>query len=254
MAGERIPGPVCQVERPLWVQNGTTCIAPAHSPIPGGVDFEAAGVHQRISGNAGEAHSRDPVLARFEEAPFGSGGFNEEMSGSILFGVGSELVRVKIPGTSGLYVQFPGAATANGRSPLFILDSAAKRHFRLDYVPNHVTRQIDYQWIEIPAGSGPARRGAPLNGTTRHFRYRGRVLVVAGLADSGSLVTAAKRWRQTARAANRGIATIEPGEGVAIRVVRGLGGYAGDLWVAGPAFDWVEETCFERVPEVIGGD
>jgi len=38
MAGERTPGPVCQVERPVCVQDGTMCIAP--SPAPGPVGSE----------------------------------------------------------------------------------------------------------------------------------------------------------------------------------------------------------------------
>jgi hypothetical protein len=44
MAGKRTPGPVCQVERHVWVQDGTMCVAPAPSPGPVGSGSLRAGL------------------------------------------------------------------------------------------------------------------------------------------------------------------------------------------------------------------
>ena len=38
--------------------------------------------------------------------------------------------------------------------------------------------------------------------------------------------------------------------GVAGCIIGGIGGYVGASWVAGEAYDWVEETFFEPVPEI----
>src|SRR4051812_46507933 len=44
MAGKRTPGPVCQVERPVWVQDGDMCVAPAPAPGPVGSGSPRAGL------------------------------------------------------------------------------------------------------------------------------------------------------------------------------------------------------------------
>lgn len=89
--------------------------------------------------------------------------------------------------------------------------------------------------------------------------------------DLYSIVVAKKRLRQTLKVlagwegAALGAETvgalgaeggtfIEPGGGTAVGailggIVGGIGGYWGASWAAGKAYDYVEETFFERLPE-----
>jgi hypothetical protein len=262
------------------------------SPIPVGLlDPEPPGVCQAQSSEVLEAFSRQPVLGSFVAPPsFGPGQSQDEpVSGSVAVGAGiGSVTRIPVPGTNGLFIELsPRGWTppSGSTSTLFIQDATGGRHLRLDYGYNKSTGGVDYHWNQkgtysefgvsnhTPAGRG----GAALYRGARYFRYGGRVLLVVGAAvDIYSIVVAKKRLRQVARvvAGWAGAAAgckiigaggaaagtfIEPGGGTAVGgfagcIVGGIGGYAGASWVAGQAYDWVEETFFEQVPEVSGGD
>lgn len=208
------------------------------------------------------------------------------ISGSA-FAVGTgiaSVVRIPVPGMSGLHIELsPRGWTPKGgsTSTLFIQDLTGKRHLRLDFGFNKSTGGVDYHWNQkgtfsdfgikdhSPAGSA----GEALFKGARYLRYGGRVLLVVGLAvDVYSIIVAKKRWRQVAKVAAgwagawagcEGVGAlgagggtfVEPGLGTAIGgiggcIVGGIGGYAGASWAAGHAYDWIEETFFEPVPEI----
>jgi hypothetical protein len=58
MAVQRIPGPICQIERPSRVQDGTMCIAP--SPIPGSIGHPLRTAH--LPAPSGTEHLRLPAI------------------------------------------------------------------------------------------------------------------------------------------------------------------------------------------------
>src|SRR5271169_6084949 len=289
MAGERTPGPVCQVERPEWVQDGTMCVAASAAPNPVGLlATNPQGGYEVESSEALQAFSRRPVLGGLPPPPppsVSSPHGNAQTFGSAVSvgaGIGSVL-RIPIPGSKGLFLELSARGwrpKIGSTSTLFIQDVSGSRHLRLDYGYNRSTDQVDYHWnqsgtfeqfgIANHTPAGPAE--AVLYRGARYFRYGGRVLLIAGLAqDVCSIVIAKKRWRQVARVAggwagsaigcelvgSSGAAAgtlIEPGGGTAVGgflgcFVGGIGGYAGMSWAAGHAYDWVEETLFEPLPE-----
>lgn len=196
------------------------------------------------------------------------------------------VVRIPVPGSNGLFIELSprGHVPASGStSTLFIQDPTGKRHLRLDYGYNKNTGRVDYHWNQkgthakfgIPDHAPAGRGGQALYQGAKYFRYAGRVLLVVGAAvDIYSIVVAKKRLRQTIRVAAgwTGAAAgcklvgaggalagtaIEPGGGTAVGgvlgcIAGGIGGYFGASWAAGEAYDWVEETFFEPVPEVPG--
>jgi hypothetical protein len=212
--------------------------------------------------------------------------WNEGVSGSsLVVGTGiSAVTRIPVPGTNGLFVELkPRGWTpkTGSTSTLFIQDVTGKRHLRLDYGFNVKSGTVDYHWNQkgtfsdfkitdhAPAGTA----GEILYSGARYLRYGGRVLLVVGLAlDVYSIVVAKKHWRQVARVAAgwagawagcegvgalgaEGGTLVEPGLGTAVGglggcIVGGIAGYAGASWAAGHAYDWVEETFFETLPEV----
>lgn len=215
----------------------------------------------------------------------GSDANDNGVSGSaFVVGTGiASVARIPVPGSNGLFVELsPRGWTpkTGSTSTLFIQDVTGKRHLRLDFGFNKNSGGVDYHWNQkgtfndfgikghAPAGSA----GEALYQGAKYLRYGGRVLLVVGLAmDVYSIVVAKKRWRQAVRVAAGwagawagcegvgalgagGGSFLEPGLGTAIGgiggcIVGGIGGYAGASWAAGHAYDWVEETFFEKVPE-----
>jgi hypothetical protein len=210
---------------------------------------------------------------------------DEAVSGAVPVGVGApSVVRIPVPGASGLYVELTPRGwrpKTGSTSRLFIQDTTGKRHLRLDYDYNKTTGKVDYHWNQegtrskfgitdhTPTGKG----GEALYKGAKYLKYGGRVLIVAGAAaDAYSIVVAKKKLRQTTKvlagwagatagcklvgAGAAAVGTVvEPGGGTAVGailgcVVGGVGGYAGASWVAEEAYDWVEETFFEPLPEV----
>jgi hypothetical protein len=197
-------------------------------------------------------------------------------------GVGS-VTRIPVPGTEGLFIELTprGYVPASGStSTLFIQDLAGKRQLRLDYGPNKSTGGTNYHWNQkgtfkhmgIPGHTPVGGGGKALYQGARYFKYGGRALLVIGAAiDLYSIVVAKKRVRQALRVAagwtgawagckvvgagGAAVGTfVEPGGGTAVGgfagcFVGGIGGYAGASWAAGHAYDWIEETFFEPVPE-----
>jgi hypothetical protein len=251
MAGKRAAGSVCQWERPVGVDDGTMCVAPTPAPGPvGTLDLDVPRVYRA-------------------EAAVGTGV--------------AAVTRIPVPGSNGLFVEL----TPRGRQPVggststvFIQDGSGRRQLRLDYGYNKKTGGVDYHWnqsgtfdqfgIEDHTPAGPAAEA--LYSGARYFRYAGRVLLVAGAAaDLYSIVVAKQRWRQVARVAGGWVGAeagcqligaggafagtlAEPGLGTAVGALvgcmaGGVGGYAGLSWAAGRAYDWVEETYYETVPE-----
>lgn len=210
---------------------------------------------------------------------------DSSVSGSAaLVGTGvSAVARVPVPGSGGLFVELkPRGWVPKGgsTSTLFIQDVTGKRHLRLDYGYNVKSGKIDYHWNQkgtfnnfgIPDHGPAGAAGEALYRGAKYLRYGGRVLLVVGLAvDVYSIVVAKKKWRQVARVAAGwagawagcegvgalgagGGSLVEPGLGTAIGgiggcIVGGIGGYAGASWAAGHAYDWIEETFFEPLPE-----
>ena len=201
-----------------------------------------------------------------------------------LVGTGvSAVARIPVPGTDGLFVELrPRGWTpkTGSTSALFIPDVTGKRHLRLDFGYNVKTNKVEYHWnqkgtfgnFQVPNHSPAGTLGEVLYQGARYLRYGGRILLVVGVAiDAYSIVMAKKRWRQIARVAAgwagawagcqvvgaagaAGGSFIEPGGGTAAGgiagcIVGGIGGYAGASWAAGRAYDWVEETFFEPLPE-----
>ena len=76
--------------------------------------------------------------------------YEAPVSGKVPYAIGvASVVRIPIPGTGGLCVEFKprGWVPAGGStSSLFFQDTTGKRHLRLDYGWNPATKTIDYHW------------------------------------------------------------------------------------------------------------
>jgi hypothetical protein len=209
-----------------------------------------------------------------------------EIVGQIGVGGLGSLVRIPVPGTNGLAIEFsprgwtpPGGTT----SRLFIQDMAGKRMLRLDYGYNIKTKTIDFHWNQKGVAADfaitnhtPAGRLAQATYKgARYFKWGGRVLVVAAaVADGYSVVVSDRPWRQLAivtggwtgawagcktfGAIGAAIGTAaEPGGGTAIGGVVGcfagsLGGYwAGKTLVTMAINSEAGETVQRTVEELI---
>lgn len=265
--------------------------SPGYTPKPSGANAHDAPpriyqVQNSVTQDAGSTGS----FPAFDDRPGSKALPEETVSGTApLVGTGAaSVVRIPVPGTNGLFIEFTPRFSGNWRpkggvtSTVFIQDSQGKRFLRLDYGPNKSTGGVDYHWNQkgtfgdfgiadhTPAG----RAGAALYEFSRYFKWGGRVLLVAGAAiDIYSIVIAKRRWYQATRVAagwggawagceiagawGAGGGSIEPGLGNIIGgvggcIVGGIAGYAGASWIAGKAYDWVEEIYYERLPEVQG--
>lgn len=174
-------------------------------------------------------------------------------------------------------------------SSIFLQSPDGKNHLRLDYGYNKATGKVDYHWnqkgtfsqfgikdhtpVSSQSQAAIAHKGA------KFFRFAGKAFVVVGAAaDVYSVVVAKKKLRQTARvlsgwggawagcklvgaggaagggalgSAAGGIGAA-PGSAIGGAVgcsIGGVGGYFSFSWAAGEAYDWIEETYFEEVPE-----
>jgi hypothetical protein len=229
-----------------------------------------------LRGHDGRAPVGPPVAAD-SDVHLGTGS-------AVVVGTGMAAVAcIPVPGTNGLFIELKARGwvpKTGSTSTLFIQDGSGKRHLRLDYGYNVKTNTVDYHWnqkgtysdfgIADHTPSGDA--GEVLYRGARTLRYAGRVFLIAGLAmDLYSIVVARKRWRQVARVTagwagswagceslGAGLAAagtaIEPGLGTAIGggvgcIAGGIAGYAGASWAAGHAYDWVEESFFDPVPD-----
>lgn len=205
------------------------------------------------------------------------------ISGSIPVAIGvASKIRIPVSGTNGLAIELtPRGWTPKGgsTSTLFIQDITGKRHLRLDYGYNKVTKTVDYHWNQegtfpefgikthTPAGAG----GEALYSGAKYFRYGGRVLLVAGAAiDIYSIVVSNKPLRKATQVAAGWVGAwggckafgmggayvgtvLEPGLGTAIGgivgcVSGGFIGYEGFSAGAARVYDWAEGTIFTPVP------
>ena len=206
------------------------------------------------------------------------------LSGSIAVGAGlPSVVRIPVPNTGGLHMEFfpRGWVPKDGStSTFFIQDITGKRHLRIDYGFNKTTGKIDYHWnqakvfqeFKIPNHGAAGRGGAILYQGAKYYRYAGRALLVVGVAlDVYSIVVAKKRLRQVARVATAWAVArlgcrivgaggaevgtlVEPGLGTAVGgvggcIIGGAVGYFGGSSFGTAAYDYVEETFFEPLPE-----
>lgn len=85
------------------------------------------------------------------------------MSGKVPYAIGqASVVRIPIPGTDGLCIELRPRGwvpPAGSTSTLFFQDAAGRRHLRLDYGYDPVTKTVDYHWNQ----SGPmSRLGSPV--------------------------------------------------------------------------------------------
>jgi len=194
----------------------------------------------------------------------------------------ASVVRIPIPGTSGLCIELaprgriPGSGST---STLFFQDVTGRRHLRLDYGWNVKTRSVNYHWNQsgTHANFGIADHttvgevGATAYRAARYFRYAGRVLLVAGVAiDAVSIVESDRPLRRAtqvvaswagawlgckvvgaggaelgALASPLGIAA----GGFAGCIVGGAVGYWGAGIAAADVYDWAEGTRFTVLPE-----
>lgn len=255
MAGRAIPGHAGAAQEHEPLDTGTSALMA--TPAPAGSHAPVAGARQTI------------------EIP---------LSGGIPYAVGqASVVRIPIPGTSGLAIEFNprGWVPKTGStSTLFFQDPTGNRHLRLDYGYNPRTKTIDYHWNQkrtfsefgIPdhTPAGPAGRVAYQ--AAKYFKYAGRVLIVAGVViDAISIVQASKPLRRASQvvagwaAAWAGCKLVGAGGaalatpttplgmaavGVGGCIIGGIAGYAGGSLLAGEVYDWAEGTFFTPLPEV----
>lgn len=207
------------------------------------------------------------------------------LSGQVPFAIGqSSVVRIPIPGTNGLCIEFRarGKVPASGStSTLFFQDTTGKRHLRLDYGYNVKSKTIDYHWNQkgtyqqfaIPDHTTTSKLGGAGYRAAKYFRYAGRLLLVVGVAvDVVSIVRASKPIRRASEvvagwatawvgckvvgAGGAAIGTAAgPGPGTAIGgvtgcIIGGIGGYLGGSAIGGIIYDWAEDTVFLTVPQV----
>jgi hypothetical protein len=196
----------------------------------------------------------------------------------------ASVTRIPVPGTNGLFVELsPRNFKGKSTSTLFIQDTAGKRVLRLDFGPNVKSGNIDYHWNQkgtfadfgIQDHTTVGSAGEALYKSAKYLKWGGRALLVVGVAmDLYSIVVAKKKLRQVLRVASGWAGAeagcilvggeaaaagtvVEPGGGTAGGgllgcIVGGIAGYAGASWAAGAAYDWVEETFFEPLPETPG--
>ncbi len=206
------------------------------------------------------------------------------MSGGIPYAIGqASVVRIPIPGTSGLAIELSprGWVPKTGStSTLFFQDVSGNRHLRLDYGYNVRTKTVDYHWNQkrtfsefgIADHAPPGSAGRVAYQAARYFTYAGRVLIVAGLVvDAISIVQASRPLRRASEvvagwaAAWAGCKLVGAGGaalaapttplgmaavGVGGCIIGGIGGYYGGSMLAGEVYDWAEGTFFTPLPEV----
>jgi hypothetical protein len=194
----------------------------------------------------------------------------------------ASLIRIPVPGTNGLCIEFGGrgwSPKGGSTSTLFIQDALGKKHLRLDYGYNVKTGTINFHWnqkgtyaIFGTADHTPVGKvGQVVYKSARYFKYAGRAVALIGAAaDIYSVVTATKPLRQATKvAAGWGGAwagcklvgaggawvgtAVTPGLGTAIGgvagcIAGGFIGYEGASRAAGRLYDW-GEAAFVAVPE-----
>jgi hypothetical protein len=206
------------------------------------------------------------------------------LSGTVPVAAGQgALVRIPVPGTAGLAVEFwaPRSYAGRSTSTLFIQDVAGRRVLRLDYGRNkRLGNAIDYHWNQdrvyrefgIADHTSVGRAGALAYRAARAYRWAGSVLVVVGAAvDLISIVRASNRLRRASEVASAwalawaGCRTVgaggaalgtlvEPGLGTAGGavlgcIVGGAAGYKAGESFGGTVYEWAEGTVFTRLPE-----
>lgn len=195
----------------------------------------------------------------------------------------ASVVRIPIPGTNGLCIEFAprGRVPATGStSTLFFQDLTGKRHLRLDFGFNVKTNSINYHWNQagthanfgISDHTPVGRVGAGVYQAAKYFRYAGRVLLVAGVVmDAVSIVQSDRPLRRASQvvvswaaawvgckvvgAGGAALGTLASPLGTAAGgvvgcVVGGFGGYYGGSVVAADIYDWAEGALFTPLPEV----
>lgn len=208
---------------------------------------------------------------------------NAPVSGGILYAFGSpSLVRIPIPGTNGLCIEFfpRGYVPASGStSTLFFQDITGKRHLWLDYGYNVKTKTIDYHWNQtgthanfgINDHTSLENAGKAAYRAAKYFRYAGRVFIVVGVAvDVVSVVRSSRPLRQ-ATAVVTGWALAWAGckvvgiggavlgtalspigtavGGVGGCIIGGYGGYRSGNALGSAVYHWAE-TVFYPIPQV----
>jgi hypothetical protein len=206
------------------------------------------------------------------------------VSGAIPYAIGqSSIVRIPIPGTDGLCIEFKARGrlpSTGSTSTLFFQDASGRRHLRLDYGFNARTGTIDYHWNQKGTHStfgigdhtlaGPAEKAAYQ--AAKYFRYAGRVLMVVGLAvDAISIVRASRPLRRATQvisgwaaawagcevvgAGGAALGTMASPLGTAVGgiggcIIGGIGGYYGGSTLGGQVYDWAQDTFFTPLPEI----
>lgn len=208
---------------------------------------------------------------------------NLPASGSIPFSLGMpSVLRIPIPGTNGLCIEFQPRGwkpKSGSTSTLFFQDMSGKKHLRLDYGINEITKTVDYHWNQkgtyekfgISGHTPVGTVGAVAYNTAKYFAYAGRKLAILGMSmDAVSIVLASKPIKRTTevvsawslawgfcRLAGSGgaaIGTLASPIGTAVGGVSGciIGGYAGyrvGSAAGGAVYDWAN-AYFTPLPEV----
>jgi hypothetical protein len=206
-----------------------------------------------------------------------------EESGSIPIAIGSAtVIRIPIPGTNGLCIEFSprGYVPKSGStSTLFFQDQAGKRHLRLDYGFNKQTQTFNYHWNQsgtngyfgIQNHSPVGRTGARIYNAAKYFKYAGRTFVVLGIGlDVISVVRSSSPLRKASEvvsawalawagckvvgAGGAAAGTLASPVGTAVGGVGGciIGGYIGyraGAKIGNVVYDW-GDAKFHPIPQL----
>src|SRR5271157_2417012 len=207
MAGNKTPGPMCQVADPVEVDDGTMCLAASPPPRSTGTN---AGQSAPFSSISGQYISLQVANQQAQGSPADDKPISGAIPASLFF---ASSIRIPVPGSGGLFIELSprGWVPPSGStSAVFIQDLSGKRTLRLDYGYNKVTQSVDYHWNQqgtfsefgIADHTPAAAWETVLYKGARYFKFAGRVFLVAGVAvDVYSIVVAKKRWRQVVKVA-----------------------------------------------------
>ena len=209
MAGKRNPGPVCQVERPVWVQDGNMCVAPSPAAGPVGLGsfraelpepgaFSSAGATQSVAISIGAETTWDSAVREV---------YNR--SADAIREQGQKLVR------SGAMTAEEAKVWVNGQRNALIMATRDKsspigRAIAELIKPGNKLKTVEELERLGKTAEGIIESGGRtnpwVNRVTTGFRYGGPALLIVGVSFSAYHVATApaqERWHVGAREAGR---------------------------------------------------
>jgi hypothetical protein len=207
VAGERTPGPVCQVERPVFVQDGTMCVAPTPAPGPVGSEprrwtppepgaLSGAQVTQSVSISIGAETTWEAAVREV---------YNQ--SAEAIKAQGQEFVR------SGVMTAEEAKVWVNGQRNALVMATRDKSSPIGRAIAELIKPQSKLKTVSDLEKLGKTAEGIIessgktnpwVNRVTTGFRYGGPALLVVGLSFSAYHIATApanERWHMAAREA-----------------------------------------------------